>query len=139
VASNSNDKAKAMNRVEQLVTKRQAAAERRHAFAIEHGFAYKRPQDFRNCIVIRWKFCDKKYQVNYDKLAEYSEVYRLLGETYGLFEADDPFLDSEYVVLKAGVFSCEHYCRVWAIPNQFKSTQEFVLARIPKWAKVSYK
>lgn len=112
----------------------------RREFAIRHGFAYKRAQNFKDCIVIRWKTSTKKNEINYSRIDEYVEISSQLSDKYDLWVKDNPFLEIELRLLKANiyVFTTWDY-NAWAIPNEYKEVQDYVLTKLPKWAKVSIK
>jgi hypothetical protein len=102
-------------------------------FSDKHGFAYKRPQNFKNCIVIRWKTS------NHSKIEEYTELSNNLSEKYNLWETDSPFLEIQLRLIKIGIYVLYESYFIWAIPNEFKDIQEEVLNKLPKWAKVTIK
>lgn len=112
----------------------------RHKFAIKYGFAYKRAQDFKNCIVIRWKTSPKKYKISHSRIDEYVKIANEISQKYDLYIEEYPLLSFDLLLLNAGiyVFSTFDY-KAWAIPNENKEVQEYVLSKLPKWAKLSIK
>lgn len=127
-------------RVQQLIAIRREREEARHEFAVKHGFAYKRAQNFKNCIVIRWKTSRIKYEINYPRIEEYVKISHDLSDKYKLWHKDDLLLDAELRLFKGGIYvfhEWDHH--TWAIPNEYKEMQDYVLSKLPKWAKVSVK
>lgn len=123
-----------------MVENRQRLETLRHDFALKHGFAYKRTQNYKNCVVIRWKASQKKYKINYERIEEYTALCAEISDKYKLWEEQDPFLESELRLAKIGIYVlCEWDYRTWAIPNENKEIQEYVLGKVPSWAKVVYK
>ena len=112
----------------------------RREFAAKHCFAYKRAQNFKNCIVIRWKTSTKKHVISHSRIDEYVEISGQLSDKYNLWVEDNPLLEIELRLLKANiyVFTTWDY-KAWAIPNEYKEVQDYVLSKLPKWAKVSIK
>ncbi len=127
-------------KVKRLVDMRKELLTARFEFATKHGFAYKRAQNFKNCIVIRWKCSTKKDVVNHDRIEEYVELSRKISDKYDLWVKDNPLLEIELRLLKANiyVFTTWDY-NAWAIPNEYKGVQDYVLSKLPKWVKVSVK
>jgi len=127
-------------RVRQLVELRKRLENERWAFAQKHGFAYTRAQNFKNCIVIRWKTSRTKYKIIYPRIEEYTKIAHDLSDKYKLWNDEDPFLDSSLRLLGAGIYCFNEWGHnTWAIPNEYKEMQEYVLSKLPKWAKVSMK
>ena len=126
--------------VQKLIAIRTKLEDERHQFALKHGFAYKRAQDFKSCVVIRWKTSRKKYEINHPRLDEYGKTTHELSEKYDLYVEEYPLLSVDLRLLKAGiyVFSSWDY-QAWAIPNENKEIQDYVLSKLPKWVKVSVK
>ena len=126
-------------RVEQLSNIRRELESQRHNFAIKHGFAWKRAQNFKNCIVIRWKTATKT-GVNYKKINEYVDLCHHLSDKYNLWVEEHPLLDSQLRLIKVGIYCFYAWdYQAWAIPNECKELQEYILSKLPKWAIVSVK
>lgn len=127
-------------RVARLVAKHEKESENRMAFAAKFDFSFKRPQYFKNCITIRWKATKKKYEIDHDRLREYTKICEDLSDKYGLWEEDDPFMDTESRLLKAGIYlTSSSDFHLWTIPNEYKEVQDYVLSKLPEWAKVTKK
>jgi len=110
----------------------------KHEFSKKHGFAYKRPQDFRNCIVIRWKTSNKS-KINYDHIDDYVRLCHHLCDKHNLEELP-LFIDNDLKLIKIGIYCfCSWDCQTWAIPNEYKELQDYILSKVPKWAKISVK
>lgn len=135
------DKASKMSpRVRQLVELRTRLENERWEFAKKHGFAHTRAQNFKNCIVIRWITSRVKYKIVYPKIEEYTKIAHELSDHYNLWNDEDPFLESSLRLLGAGIYVFTHGDhQTWAIPNEYKEVQEYVLSKLPEWAKVSVK
>jgi hypothetical protein len=128
----------AEERVQWLVENRKKLMDEKHAFAVKHGFAYKRSQNYKDCVVIRWKASQVKYKINHPRIEEYVSVCHAVSDKYNLWDEDDPFLDSDLRLMQAGIYCITEWEHpTWAIPNEFKEVQDFVLSSLPKWAKVS--
>lgn len=125
--------------VQKLIANRTKLADERHQFALKHNFLGKRSQNFKNCIVIRWKTSRKNHEINYSRLDEFVRISHELSDKYDLW-GEDQLLESELRLVRAGiyVFSAWDY-QAWAIPNENKEIQDYVLSKLPKWAKVSVK
>ena len=118
-------------RVKWLVENHKKLEEERWNFAVKHGFAYKRPQDFKNCIVIRWKWVFK-HKINYPLLEEYTKISHDLSDKYNLWDEKNILLETELRLIKAGIYCFTEFSNtVWAIPNEFKEVQDYVLSKIP--------
>lgn len=127
-------------RVRQLVELRKDLENKRHEFAKKHGFAYTRAQNFKNCIVIRWKTSRVKYEINHPRIEEYVKIANELSDKYGLWNDVDLLLEISLRLLGAGIYCFNEWGHnTWAIPNEYKEIQEYVLSKLPKWAKVSVK
>ena len=130
-------------RVQELIDLRQKLENDKHQFAIKHGFAYKRAQNFKNCIVIRWKTRTKFGVLNesfYKKAEEYADFCRHLSDKFDLWIEKFPLFENDLRLLKIGVYCFYTWdYQAWAIPNEFKEIQDYILERVPKWAKVSVK
>ena len=123
-----------------LVENRQRLEALRHDFALKHGFAYKRTQNYKNCVVIRWKDSRKKYKINYKRIEEYVAICNEISDKYKLWEEQDPFLEPQLRLVKIGIYALYDWdYQTWAIPNENKEIQEYILGKIPSWAKVVYK
>ena len=119
-----------MNRLETLVRLRRE-------LAIKHGFAHKRTQNYKNCVVIRWKTSRNKYEINYERIEEYVRLCKEISNKYNLWEEKDPFLEFELLLAKIGIYVLYEWdYNTWAIPNENKDIQDFVLSKIPSWGKV---
>ncbi len=121
------------NRVQTLAELFKSQDEARHEFAKKHGFAYRRAQDYRDCVVIRWKAGKAFTKAWYGKIDEYVALASDLSNEYNLWIEEVRMLGTGIYVLTEG----DNH--VWAIPNEYWDVQENVLAKVPKWAKVSYK
>jgi len=126
-------------RVEKLTQLYRTMEKARHEFAIKHGFAYKRPQNFKNCIVIRWKTTRERYGINYPRIEEYTKISHEIADKYNLWDAEFPLLDADYRLFKAGIYSFTEFHRTWAIPNEYKELQDYIIPKLPKWAKLTRK
>ncbi len=121
-------------RVRRLVESRKRLTELRLAFAAKHGFSFKRSQDFKNCVVIRWK---SGKGINHPRIDEYVQVCHDLCDKYDLWDKDDPFLDTELKLFRIGILvitEWDHHA--WAVPDEYKEVQDYVLTKLPQWAKV---
>jgi len=57
-----------------------------------------------------------------------------------LWVEDYPFLETGLLLLKIGIYVFYSWdYQSWAIPNENKEIQDYVLSNLPKWAKVSVK
>lgn len=125
--------------VKRLIEMRSKLETERHQFGIKHGFVFKRPQNFKDCIVIRWKFC-RKYEIIYPRLDVYGKILHHLSEKYDLYVEEDPLRSADLRFLKIGIYVFPYLnYQAWAIPNDNKEIQDYVLSQLPKWAEVSYK
>ena len=128
------------DRIKFLVENHRRLEALRHDFALKHGFAFTRTQNYKNCVVIRWKASRKKYEINYKRIEEYTALCAEISDKYKLWEEQDPFLESELRLAKIGIYVLYEWdYRTWAIPNENKEIQEYVLGKIPSWAKVVHK
>ncbi len=126
-------------RVKQLVKILEDREEECHQFALKHGFAYKRPQDFKDCILIKWKWV-KKGIIDYPKLEEYTALSHKISDRYNLWVKEDLLLESRLRLFKGGIYCFSDWlCHAWAIPNEFKEVQDYVLRNLPEWAEVRVK
>lgn len=124
-------------RIRYMTEQYQILEETRHEFAIKHGFAYTRPHNFRHCLIIKWGWIDKNHKINYPKLEEYVQISHTLSDDYDLWDKKHPLLDSELKMIKAGLYSFQSgNHRYWAIPNENKDLQKYILNKLPKWAIV---
>jgi hypothetical protein len=128
-------------RVDYMTENLKKLKELRLAFADQHGFSFKRPQNFKKCIVIYWKaIVARKHQINQKKLEEYIQLTHHLSDKYELWDEKHLLFDSELRLAKIGIYSFSSWDRpVWAIPDAHKRLQKYVLNRLPDWAKVSIK
>jgi hypothetical protein len=114
-------------------------SEELHQFAVKYNFSYKRPQYFKNCIVIRWKTSSKPYKLTrlvYNRIEEYVRLAHDLTDKHNLWDANDSFCDEELRLFRIGIYVGNGTIKYWAIPDDFKETQDYVLSKLPKWAKV---
>jgi hypothetical protein len=126
-------------RVERLTEIQTKLEEERFQFGNKHGFVYKRPQNYKNCIVIRWKITRKKYEINHTRLNEYGRITDELSKKFDLYMEEFPLLGVELRLLKIGIYVSWSSYPMWAIPNEFKEIQDYVLSNLPKWVQVSVK
>lgn len=135
------------SRVDYMIANRRNLEDQQHQFCIKHGFAWKRPQNFKNCVVIRWKHRKRKKdlvkQVNtfidYERIESYVAFCHKLEKRYKLTDERDLFLDSELKLFKAGIYCfCDGYSKVWAIPNSNRKIK-YILKNLPSWAVVARK
>lgn len=123
---------------EYITNNRRDLEQKRLEFAEKHGFRCKRPQDFKNCITIHWKFRKRK-DVDYERIVEQANIALEICKKYQLLDEKDPFLETALMLVKIGVYCSYSYHSVWAIPNSNKEIQEFVLSKLPKWTEVRCK
>ena len=129
-------------RIAYMINNLQQLEQGRWEFANKYGFAYKRVQDYKNCLVIRWPHRKKKKDKNYidhDRIQVMVNVAHALRDKYGAWDEKHMLLSSDDVFHTIGVYSHHSFTKVWAIPNEFKEVQEFVLSRLPDWAVVRNK
>jgi hypothetical protein len=110
-------------------------------FSKKHGFAWVRPQDFKNCITIHWKYRRKRNKtfIDYDRITEQVDIMHRIFDKY-IPNWTEEWLDSEYRLSTIGIHSFTHYChKVWAIPNEYKDIQDHVISVLPEWAEVRVK
>jgi len=129
---------KSYDRVSYMIENSKRLEEERHQFSIKHGFAYKRPQYFKNCLVIGWKHRKRKDKnfIDYDRIKEYAALCHEMSEKYKLYDEKDPLLDCDLRLLKIGIYSSYSFFKTWAIPNEFQEIQEYILQKLPEWAVV---
>jgi len=129
------------DRVAYMVENRKKLEAERHQFGIKHGFVGKRSQYFKDCLVIRWKHRTRKDKnfIDYDRINEWAELCNEISEKYNLYDDKNPLLESELKLLKVGIYVFRSFSLTWAIPNEFKEIQEYVLSKVPAWAIVSKK
>ncbi len=124
-------------RVDYMIKDIRRIEENRHQYAIKHGFAWKRPQDFKNCIVIYWRYREKKNKpgfIDYERIDEYVAVAHAIRDKYNLFDERHPLQDAQSYLSKIGIHSGIYTHTVWAIPNEHKELQDYVLSILPPWA-----
>jgi hypothetical protein len=126
-------------RVKRLIEIRKEREKELHEFALKHNLAYKRPQDFKDCIVIRWRWSRIKYKINYPRLEEYVALCHHLSDKYNLRHEEDPLLDNHLKLYKIGIYCFDSFCKCWAIPNEYKEVQDYVISKLPKWVQISRK
>lgn len=127
-------------RVQQLIAIRTKLELARQEFSDKHGFAFKRAQNYKNCIVIRWKASRVKYEINYPRIEEFTKISHELANEHDLWIKEYPLIESQLLLCQIGIYSFHEWGHItWAIPNEFKEIQDCVLSRLPKWAKVSVK
>lgn len=127
------------DRVERLTKHYEKWRQYRSELGDKYDFSYKRPQNYKNCLVIRWK---KKLSspVTSADFTEEAEVKHTIYAKYGVDESDlDWFMDSEFKLAKVGIYVYRSNFPIWAIPNDNKELQDFVLTLLPKWVKLTYK
>lgn len=110
-------------------------------FSKKHGFINARPQDFKNCITIHWKQRKRKDKsfIDHERITEYVDVMHKVFDKYIPNWSED-WLDSEYRLSTIGIDSFTHWMhKVWAIPNEHKEIQDFVVFMLPEWAEVRVK
>jgi hypothetical protein len=130
------------DRVEYMVNNLKQLEQRRFQFSKEYGFAYKRPQNYKDCIVVRWKPRKRKDKnfIDYDRIEEYVAICHEISQKYNLYDEKDLLLESSLRLIKIGIYvSPSYHLNTWAIPNEFKEIQEYVLSKLPSWATVSFK
>ena len=126
-------------RVKELTNIRLELEDKRHKFAVKHGFAWKRAQNFKNCIVIRWKTINNG-KIDYQKIDEYVDLCHHLSDKYNLWIEKYPLLESQLRFINVGIYCFYEWShQTWAIPNESKELQEYILSKLPKWARVSVK
>jgi len=110
-------------------------------FSKKHGFAWARPQDFKNCITIHWKQRkrkDKKF-IDHKRIIEQVDIMHRIFDKY-ITNWTEEWLDSEYRLSTIGIYSFTHCMhKVWAIPNEYKDVQDHVISMLPEWAEVRVK
>ena len=113
----------------------------RYQFSVKHGFSGKRPQHFKDCIVIRWKHRKRKNKdfIDYERIEEYVALCHEISQKYNLYNEKHPLLESSLRLLGVGIYVFSEWNKVWAIPNEFKRIQEFILPKLPVWAMVTKK
>lgn len=128
------------SRVKFLYDNRKRLETLRLELSFKYGFSFKRTRNYKNCVVIRWKSSRTKCRVNCKRIDEYIKICKEISDTFSLWEEQDPFLESELRLAKIGIYVLYEYSYItWAIPNEKKDIQDFVLSKVPKWAKVTYK
>lgn len=138
-----------VGRVKYMIKNRKKRTEELYQFRLKHGLIYKRPQHYKNCIVIRWKTVRNPFKkgsdcemtpLHYKRIEEYVKISHEVADHYDLWDKKDMFLEEELRLYKVGIdVHCQSYYKLWAIPNEFKEIQDFVLNKVPKWAKVTKK
>lgn len=128
--------------VQYLIADNKKLEEARFEFAKEHGFAFKRPEHFKDCVVIRFphrRRTDPDF-VDHQRINEYVDFMHSVEEHFKLHDEKHPLLDSDLMLIKAGIYSFYSWRKkVWAIPNSNAEVKAFVLANLPKWATVTEK
>lgn len=128
------------DRVQCMVNTLKKLESDRYEFGIKHEFARKRPQDYKNCVVIRWKHRKRKNKdfIDYERIEEYVVLCHEITDKYQLRDEENSWLEFSLRAFKAGIYVSTHWdFHVWAIPNEFQEIQEFVLSKIPAWAVVT--
>lgn len=137
-------KEKRDERVEYMIANRDKRTKELHEFRIKHGLIYKRPQHYKNCLVIRWKTVRNPFKkgsncemtpLHHKRIEEYVQISHAIADKYELWDEKDIFLEEELRLYKIGI-DIHHQCyyKLWAIPDEFKEIQELVLKNLPKWA-----
>jgi hypothetical protein len=124
--------------VKRLIEIRKEREKELYEFKLKYDLIYKKPQYFRNCIVIRWRW-SRKYKINYPHLEEYVDFCHHLSNKYNLSHKEDPFLDNHLKLYKIGIYCFDEFCKIWAIPDEYKEIQDYVISKLPKWIQVSRK
>ena len=127
-------------KIESMVANIRKLEALRHQLAIDYGFAYKRPQNFKNCIVIRWKLRKRKSEdfIDYERIEECTCVKHMVCDHYDLWDSKHMLLDYDLMLAKVSIY-CRREEHIWAIPNDKKKVQDYVLSKLPSWAKVTVK
>ena len=125
---------------QEIIDNRSKLQDIKFNFAEKHNFKFKRTQYYKDCIVIRWKTSRVKYEIVHDKINEYVDFCHKLCDKYNLWDEKDIFLDSDLRLIKAGIYVIYEYdYNVWAIPNEYKEIQDYIINNLPKWAKITIK
>lgn len=130
------------DRVQYMIENLKQSQSDKHQFSIKHGFAYKRPQNFKDCIVIRWKHRRRKDKdfIDYERIKECADLCHEISEKYDLYDENHVFLEFDLRAIKVGVYAFFGWSyKIWAIPNEFKEIQEFIIPKLPAWAIVTRK
>jgi len=122
-----------------MIKNRRELSEAQHQFIIKYDFIYTRPQNYKNCLVIRWKTVRKPWPMtplHHKRVKEYVAISHSLSDKYKLWDEKDMLLEEELRLFRIGIYVCfQHLYKLWAIPNEFKEVQDLVLSKLPKWAK----
>lgn len=112
----------------------------RHQLALDCGFAYKRPQYYKNCVVIRfsWRKRKDKSFIDYERIEECTTLKHMICDHYDLHDMNHLLLDYDLSLAKVGIY-CRREEHVWAISNDKEKVQKYVLSKLPAWAKVTIK
>lgn len=131
------------NRIAYITANKRKLENDRQAFAVKHSFWLKRAQDFKHCVVIRWKHRKKKNDkdfIDYERIDQWVDITHNLCDKYELWDERHPFLDTDLMLSKIGIYCFYSWdCKTWAIPNDNKEIQEYVLSQLPAWVKVTTK
>jgi hypothetical protein len=127
--------------VEYMVANLKKLEKLRHQIAVDHGFAYKRAQHFKNCVVIRFKHRKRKNKdfIDHERIEEYVGIAHAISDHYQLWDEKHMFLEAELRLAKIGIYVKLSWCNIWAIPNSLPELQEYVLGLLPEWAEVTKK
>ncbi len=131
-----------------LITK---GYEDRAKFMDKHGFSFTKPRNFKNCLVVRFPHRDIPYAGDPSLKFDYeraSEIGHLWNSVIRTFSKRRDFLNNislgeELGLPRLGIYTTrvgiKTYIKLWAIPNEYKKVQDFVLENMPSWAKVTWK
>lgn len=129
------------DRVQYMIENLQKLEQDRFEFVLKYGFR-NRTQNFNDCIVVRWKHRKRKDKdfIDYERIEEYASLCHEISEKYNLNDERNPLLEFRLKALKVGIyvfFEWNH--QTWAIPNEFKEIQEFIIPKLPSWAFLTKK
>jgi len=135
--------------VKYMIKNREKREEELYQFRIKHGLIYKRPEHYRNCLVIRWKTTRNPFKkgsdcemtpLHHKRIGEYVKISHSIADKYDLWDKNDILLEEELRLYKVGIdIHTQCYHKLWAIPDEFKDIQKLVLRKLPKWAKATKK
>lgn len=128
--------------VEYMTANLRKLQDARHQFAIKHGFAWKRPQHFKDCVVIHWRNRRRKDKnfIDYERINQYVDVAHDVCNKFNLNDPKDILQEISLKVLKGGIYCFSSWMHtVWAIPNSNAEVKAYVLEHLPAWADVKEK
>jgi hypothetical protein len=124
----------------------------RAKFMDKHGFSFKKPSQFKDCLVIR--FPHRKINTSggrnslgfdYQRAREISRLWCNLTRNFSK-PADfvdnmsyGPDLGLPYLGVYTSRTGIKSFIPLWAIPNEYEKVQNFILENLPEWAKVTKK